>query len=385
MLGKVRLHLRARTQQIRNNTEVRRMTAFISAPFFVSNYNRQRGLLSRDGPSPFAYSGPNGFEATPSCRMRDNGGFQLPPRVPTDETGRRRAIELLGCCTQRKRMRAATAKELETLIGHTPHTRLIAQQWKGALQRDEAKTNRCDDPLAFKTRNLLHSKLSLPDEKALSRCYFLLEHLRQQYAVKEDPDSRILEQLVVELGDFPKSERDVHHYTKSLASFARERRRRERRPPKIPTESLEDLRKACMLLGTYAVKASVGRQTATLESLLGAIPRTRNVATSWKKLIEASIRKIERENKRNLKRADDDAKRLQRRMRHLQQEERTSEHVQRELTKLSTRKKAILDERHESVLSSVSVLSPPEPEQKKNTPYIARLYKMLGRIFEFRR
>ncbi|KAI0560511.1 hypothetical protein FGB62_111g04 [Gracilaria domingensis] len=250
--------------------------------------------------------------------MRNREGFQLPPRVPSDPTERRRAVELLGCCTQRKRLRPSTVTELQSLVGKLPPNRLLAQQWKGAIQRDLGRANRKRSPTAFEHRHQLMETLTLSEcNGSVSRCFILLEAVRKRYQANEAPNPKCLEELERLLGSFPKTSVEAHRFIRSLARMQRDRRKMEKKPPRVPVESVSDLYQASMLLGSYAVRGSVGSQTEKLKTLIGAIPRNKNVAHSWQKLIKAAIRKRKRREQKEQRRQEIEQKRFERQLRKL--------------------------------------------------------------------
>lgn len=257
-----------------------------------------------------------------SCRMRNRGGFRPPPLVPSDPTELRRAIELLGSRTQRKIMKKSTEEEIKSLVGALPESREAAQRWKVALQRG---TNRRKEhlaqPNAFKNRKRLAELIRLPeDNETVNRCFILLGCLQRRYRLFQPLSPRVLDELTRKLGSAPNDEKDVHHYIKTLVFLQRERRSRELRPPQIPLDDLHELEFARMLLGTYAVKGSAGKQNRRLENVLGTLPRNKNIAASWKKVIEAAIRKKRRKERVARKREEIALKRLQRKLRRQQHE-----------------------------------------------------------------
>lgn len=257
-----------------------------------------------------------------SCRMRNRGGFRPPPLVPSNPTELRRAIELLGSRTQRKNMKKSTEQEILSLVGALPESREAAQRWKVALQRG---TNRRKEhlaqPNAFKNRKRLSQLIRLPDDNDIvGRCFILLGCLQRRCRLSQPLSPRVLEELTRKLGSAPDNEKDVHHYIKTLAFLQRERRSRELRPPQIPLDDMHELEFARMLLGTYAVKGSAGKQNRRLENVLGTLPRNRNIAASWKKIIEAAIRKKQRKERVAHRRQEIALKRLQRKLRQQQRE-----------------------------------------------------------------
>lgn len=262
---------------------------------------------------------------SPCARMRNPGGFQLPPRVPATSEDSRRAIELLGSCTQRRHMRQSTKAQLETLVGGLPSNRLIAQQWKVSLQRLEHAPRRLahrQDANAFCHRDALVQQLPLPrNPSKLSRMFILLEVVRRRYITDVEINPRVVSEISTTLGCFPSTALDAQRYIRALIYMQRLRRRAERRPPRVPLHDLEAMRIAHMLLGTFSSCGSIGSQTDALFGLIGSLPSSKNIALSWKKIIAAAIRKKKRKDRVYAKRIVDDEKRLQRRLKRLSREQ----------------------------------------------------------------
>lgn len=256
------------------------------------------------------------------CRMRNRGGFRPPPLVPSDPTDLRRAIELLGSLTQRKNMKRSRKQEIERLVGALPESREIAQRWKVALQRG---TNRRKEHLAqadaFKNRKRLSELIRLPkDNETVGRCFILLGCVQRRYRLSQPPSRFALDEISRKLGSAPCDEKEVYHYIKTLSFMQKERRSQEMRPPQIPLHNMQELKFVRMLLGTFAVKGSAGKQNMRIERSLGTLPRNSSIAASWKKKIEAAIRRKKRKEKVACRRQEIAQKRLQRRLRRQQRE-----------------------------------------------------------------
>lgn len=246
--------------------------------------------------------------------MRNGGGFHNPPQIPESPTDIRRAVELLGSFTQRKHMRDATRRELANLLGELPPSRLVAQQWKFRL-RAQSRPRASPPVTAFRHHDELVAQLPLPHAQTdLSRAFILLEVLRRRLSAGMAVSARLSDQLERILGTCPATSMEARRYVHALVFLQRRRRRAERLPPVIPLHDLDGMRVAIMLLGAYSVRGSVGAQSRTLVSLIGTLPRNRNVALSWKKMLAAAVRKRKRKQRVLLKRSVDDAKRLQRRL-----------------------------------------------------------------------
>lgn len=257
------------------------------------------------------------------CKLRNRGGFQSPPSIPTNPDQQRRAIELLGCFTQTSRLHNSKLQELEDLIGGLPRNRLVAQQWKYTMTRQTKKKPK-QPPSGEPNHQVdrVREMITFPEnDRVLSSCFSGLEHIRRRYANDVTPSPQRIMKLVSILGSCPMSEREAKRYIRALVLIQKERKERERRPPKIPTENLDEMYYASMLLGTYAFYGSIGEQKEKLVSLIGASPRTTNIAASWKKHVEAAIRKKKRRDKAAAKALEDEAKREFRRQRRLMREQ----------------------------------------------------------------
>lgn len=338
--------------------------------------------------------------------MRNSGGFHLPPVIPATDTQLQRAVELLGSCTQRKRMRACTKAELQNLVGQLPTNRLIAQQWKVSLQRQmsvekrEARPQRQSDGVAFHHRDALARQLPLPHAQSdLSRVFILLEVVRKRYSTATPVSPRLASEIAHIVGSCPATALDARRYIRALACLQQQRRRTERRPPNMPLDDASALREATMLLGAYAMHGSVGAQTGRLVAIIGAAPRNKNVAASWKKVMAAAIRKKKRKDRVHLKRVVDDDKRLQRRLKRREQQGQDKSAVTGEL--MQDHVKVISSEYDVDCDDEVSDEPPvllEEPlvtisttgemhdgsEGELETRYLSRLYTMLERFFTSR-
>lgn len=262
----------------------------------------------------------------PSSRMRNPGGFHLPPVVPDDTDRLARAVQLIGCFTQRSRsMRVSTLDELRELVGDVPPNRLIAQQWKVALCRHIAEPSRLahrNNVTAFRHRDALVRQLPLPNAQSqVSRMFILLEVLRKRYSTGVPVNPKVVSEITNTLGSCPTTVLEARRYIRALAYAQARRKNSERLPPRIPLDDLEALSTANVLLSSYATRGSVGAQTAKLVSILGSSPRTRNVANSWRKIIAAAIRKKKRKDRVRAKRVLDNEKRRQRRLKRLQHDQ----------------------------------------------------------------
>lgn len=262
----------------------------------------------------------------PSSRMRNPGGFHLPPVVPDDADRLARAVQLIGCFTQRSRsMRVSTLDELRELVGDVPPNRLVAQQWKVALCRHIAEPSRLahrNNVTAFRHRDALVRQLPLPNAQSqVSRMFILLEVLRKRYSTGVPVNPKVVSEITNTLGSCPTTVLEARRYIRALAYAQTQRKNSERLPPRIPLDDLEALSTANVLLSAYASRGSVGAQTAKLVSILGSSPRTRNVANSWGKIIAAAIRKKKRKDRVRAKRVLDNEKRRQRRLKRLQRDQ----------------------------------------------------------------
>lgn len=269
----------------------------------------------------------------PVSRRRDPGGFSLPPVVPARGAEFTRAVELLGSCTQRAGMRDKARAELVALVGGAPETKERAQQWKGALELLKKRERRVAHGAAYTATcsplvgPALAESIQLPErDRKASRVFSLLDVQRRVFDRGETPRPRLMAEVEESIGYAPSCNRDVHRASRALVFLQRQRRSRERQPPKLPLESDSDMDMAHMLLGAYAVKSSVGAQTPLLIQLIGAKPRTRNVAKSWKKVVATAIRKKKRKERVAQRRQQIAAKREYRRLRKLSKAKAELEH-----------------------------------------------------------
>lgn len=248
--------------------------------------------------------------------MRNNGGFHPPPLVPVDSLQRRRAIELLGNFTQKTMAKTSTTKELRALVGELPKSREVAQQWKAVLQKDNRRKEHKAKSSAFKNRRIVLERIRLPDQdRHVGRCFVLLGCLQRRYRLDQKPSLQTVNELESIMGAYPMDGEETHHFIEALVFLQKKRRSLELRPPRVPSDKMEQLSLANMLLGTYSVHGSIGRQENELYELLGALPRNRNVAASWKKKIAAVIRKKKRKEKAAIRMAEIEQKRRARRIR----------------------------------------------------------------------
>lgn len=249
-------------------------------------------------------------------RMRNPGGFQLPPRIPHPGDRRSRAIELLGNCTQHLQRHAKVHQELIQLIGEAPPNRERAQQWKRALQELNRKASQrtnwnVSTPLRHRKRLL--DVIRLPDDDArLSTAFHLLDHARRRLAKCQSLSEETARDLKRIIGYVPNDLLDLHHVSRTLVYLQRARRREERRPRTVPIHDAEALASANSLLGNFAACGKIGKQSERLELIVGSLPRNRNVARWWKKTIAAAIRKKKRKERVLKRRQQIETKRLER-------------------------------------------------------------------------
>lgn len=360
------------------------MTTFVSCPIVLAPKQNHAALLSAGGTFVTRIRHADCRMVT-SCRMRNKGGFHLPPLVPSERHNRQRAIELLGNFTQRRGMKQSAAAELQSLVGELPGTKEIAQQWKAMLQKNPRRKQHKDNPSAFKRRRVLLDKIRLPERESLvGRCFVLLGCLQRRYRLNQPPSPLVLRQLEDALGSYPVDKDETHHYISALAVMQKERRSREKRPPRVPTEDMAQLALANMLLGSFAARGSVGRQEQRLLELIGEVPRNTNVAASWQKVVAAAIRKMKRKEKTARRRAEIDQKRIVRKLRKQQKE------LQRSL--LLAPEVAGDDRTEENCSSPFSIgkfasqapsisTSVEENGTEASFPYFKRLQRMLETLF----
>lgn len=237
--------------------------------------------------------------------------FALPPVVPCTPAARHRAIELLGHATQRKA--GLTRPELAELLGALPPDRVTAQMWKAGLRRLARNAATCAAPDNGPVARLRESVSLPPRDRDVGRVFSALDVARRSLAAgrRLPPDS--VAELERKAGVAPTSEIEVHHVSRALVMLQRARRSAERRPPAIP-KGLAGLHEANMLLGNFVWFGKVGAKSDRLAELVGALPRTKNVARSWKKIVEAATRRFLRKERVAARRREADLKRERRRL-----------------------------------------------------------------------
>lgn len=228
----------------------------------------------------------------PYCRLHRRAA--LPPVLPTAGTRRQRAIELLGHCTQRCASERVKA-ELGQLIGELPPDRGTAQAWKAGLTNLSRPPPPARSEAVAELARLSHIPVGsgMISDQRIGRTFSLLDIARRSIVRKGSLSAEVQRELTGLIGICPRTEQEVLRLTRILSNRVRGRRRSERRPPRLPRR-VKNLHRTNMLLGTFEHKGHVGRKSRTLRSDLGALPRTRNVARWWKKLVEARLRKIAR-------------------------------------------------------------------------------------------
>lgn len=313
--------------------------------------------------------------------MRNRGGFRPPPTVPSDADELQRAIELLGALTQRKNLKISRKEELHRLIGELPPTREIAQQWKAALQRPvNPRLRHLAQPTSFNNRKRILQDIRLPrSDSTVGRCFLLLGCLQRRHRLSQPVNSSVLEELTRYLGSAPSDDKETHHYIKALRQLQSERHSRELRPPQIPLDDMEEMEFARMLLGTFAVKGAVGKQASRLERFLGTLPRNKNIAASWKKHVEAAIRKKRRKQRVARRRQEIELKRVQRRLKRQKREEEAAR-----ASALNCSTGEGIDGVSRGVFASQQafVLAPPlyGAHSRDSTPFIRPLRRLFGRM-----
>ncbi len=222
-------------------------------------------------------------------------------------------MELLGNYTQR-RPTTALIGQLDTLLGRAPSTKQEANEWKRGLRR---RTPRELPPRRSAATRALAARVHLPEgrdlrsDRRVGRAFSLLETMRRRFDVGKAPSAHTAAALCWLIGVAPASAREVHVVARALSTLAHRRRHAERVPPRYPATHA-DLQRASMLLGLYARRGRVGAQTDALRSRLGGLPRTRNVARSWKKLVDRERVRMVRRERAAVRRAAADKVRRQR-------------------------------------------------------------------------
>ncbi|KAJ8908190.1 hypothetical protein NDN08_008284 [Rhodosorus marinus] len=247
------------------------------------------------------------------ARAKNPGGFRLPPKVPEQKELLTRAYELLGNRAQRK-LKPSAELELANLIGIVPENRYAAQKYKAAIELQLRKEFRVRNGTLIATplsRTKYMDMITMPEsERDINRSFSMLQALRREGDVAASTRAQ-LENLI---GIVPRDAHEARRASNALKRLVRERYRTERYPPKMP-ETDEELTTAYMLISQYVREGTAGRRNSELEELLGALPRTENVAHYWKKFIGMHIRKNKRSALVNSRKAMAELIRQQRRER----------------------------------------------------------------------
>lgn len=240
------------------------------------------------------------------CRLRNPGGFHLPPQVPGDEASIRRAIELLGNRTQR-RLQASGRQALTSLVGAYPPTKEVAQQWKFRLERlakenktraREAAEKESGAAQASLTRRQsrlqeIERNLTLPGtDELVQRAFSVLGRILARNSAPNAEEQAELQRLI---NVVPGGMQTTRRAIRLLRERSLERRRFERWPPFVPL-SIESVREARIILRQIAIQRSAGAKAAERLRLLlaGGYPRSQRVARAWWKrlgLVEHLYRK----------------------------------------------------------------------------------------------
>jgi hypothetical protein len=238
---------------------------------------------------------------TPMARMRNSGGFHLPPCLPAvGSPEHARAVELLGACTQKGRNSRRVCSEVESLVGAVPPSFLIAQQWKKALTNRARKTslppNAVTRPREQHTKymNVVHLPAS---NEGTCRAFVLLDALRRRYWAQANIPHGLqkgVEQLV---GYVPVNSLDTFRSKNALKRLQRNRKSSERRPLFLP-ENVDELRWVDMTLGHIAMRGRIREKSSVeLETKIGRLPRTKQLAASWQKFVKGRLRRRARKSR----------------------------------------------------------------------------------------
>jgi hypothetical protein len=268
---------------------------------------------------PFASTG---IFMIPMARMRNSGGFRLPPRVPAaGSVEHARAVELLGACTQQGRNSRRVRSEVEALVGAVPPSFLIAQQWKKALADRARKAsllpNAVTRPREQRTKYM--DVVHLPSSnEGTGRAFVLLDALRRRYWAQANISHGLKKGVEQLIGYVPVNSLETFRSKNALKRLQRNRKSSERRPLFLP-ENIDDLRWVDMTLGHIAMRGRIRSEaSAELETKIGSLPRTKQLAASWQKFVKGMLRRRSRKERvaQNLKVAE--AKRAARRAKHEQ-------------------------------------------------------------------
>ena len=148
-------------------------------------------------------------------------------------------------------------------------------------------------------------------ERQISRAFSVLEKARRRLNSNKVVSVEMWTELKRLTGVVPTSQREIRVTARALAKLAYRRRCNELEPVRFPT-SREELQRSSMLLGSFARRGSIGAQTEVLRRQLGCLPRTKNVARSWKKLVDRQRVRLARRERAAIRRAAADEVRRQR-------------------------------------------------------------------------
>lgn len=215
---------------------------------------------------------------------------------------RRRAIDLLGNYTQR-RPSAKIISELSALLGRSPTDKLTAGRWKDGLRnvmRTKAYQKR--PSRSEKVVEISRQITRIPvRQRDVGRTFSILELTRRILAQGRVLSEPLTSELTKHLGTAPRTEREAMIIRKDLSRRIAGRKKAELLPPSIDENNLPFL---SMHLGLLTRRYRIGEWRARkLRKLLGGtLPRNKNVAKSWKSIVDKKRRKMVRKKKveRNL-------------------------------------------------------------------------------------
>lgn len=234
-------------------------------------------------------------------KLRNPGGFKLPPVIPANLQDLQRAVSLLGHRTQGY-LTAPRVIELIQLVGAYPLDKETAQQWKGALELYQKKKGagvvNMDDGELPNTRpsrflvyregqvvgSVLYSKfmdvIAVPQkDEDVSRVFRILGLFRERGFLL-DEEAEKLKNLI---GYIPRNSREAKRVSNALKRLVHARVIYERLPPVIPEEPQTILQLAELLYKVERYGTAGEQGDAYIKNALKGFPRNENVAKWWYK------------------------------------------------------------------------------------------------------
>ena len=144
------------------------------------------------------------------------------------------------------------------------------------------------------------------------RAFSVVDCYRRKLGLGKEVKVGMKEEIRKLVGVLPGTERETEKVIRSLSRMVRRRRINEKMPGVVPRE-VEEVEEACELLERFSMGRMGMGEEKRLREILGGLPRTRNVAASWKKKLEIVVRKRKRKLRAAEKKVEIEVKRTQRR------------------------------------------------------------------------